>query len=164
MCVCQRVCMCARACECMYVYTGSGSRLSRLLRLHSGTKTPRETRERARERARRQGRREGGERLSSRGRRWEIRELFSALSHQTPTATEGVAELPARVQCKSSGQQARQSPLFPLLSPTAAPQREGWSLGLLASRAKEKPSGETRKCQITHQVRQRIWRIVCKLK
>lgn len=102
--------------------------------------------------------------MSGRGRRWEIRELFSALSHQTPTATEGVAELPARVHCKSSAQQARQSPLFRLLSPTAVPQRDLWSLGLLASRAKEEPAGEKRQCQITHQARQRIWRIVCKLK
>lgn len=141
--VCQRVCMCARAGACMCVYKSSGSRLPRLLQLHSGTETPREKRERARERARRQGRREGGERLSGRGRRWEIRELFSALSHQTPTATEGVAELPTRVHCKSSVQQAQQSPLFRLHRHTAAPQRDGWSLGLLASRAKEEPAGET---------------------
>lgn len=95
---CVRVLVCVHVCArvCLCVHTVSGSRLPRLLWLHSGTETPRERQRRERETARRQGRREGGERLSGRGRHWEIRELFSALSHQTPTATEGVAEPPAR--------------------------------------------------------------------
>lgn len=86
--------VCARVCVCVYT-RAPGLDCQGYSSCIEGLKLP-EKGKGERERARRQERREGGERLRGRGRHWEIRELFSALSHQTPTATEGVAEPPAR--------------------------------------------------------------------
>lgn len=150
--------MCVRACVRERVYTGSRSRLPKLLWLRSGTETPRERQRRER------GGRNGGREGSGRGRPWEMRELFSALSHQTPTASEGVAAPPARSTVNLQRNEPR-SP--PLPDPSAPPRLPGGSLGAFGYEcleAKEEPAGEKKRSQISHEPHQRIWRIVCKLK
>lgn len=128
---CACVCACVRACACMCVCTrASGLDCQGYSSCIQGLKLPEKRKgERGSERARRKGRQEGGERFSGRGRLWEIRELFSALSHQTPTATEGVAELPARVYCKSSAQQACSHPFSDSLALLRFPRGTAGALG-----------------------------------
>lgn len=163
-CVRVRVHVCARVCLCVYTQS-PGPDCQGYSDCIQGLKLPEKGKgESERARRGREGGREGSGWAAEAGT--GRLESFSPLCHtRHPQPQRGLLSRLQEVHCKSSAQPARQSPFFPrLLSLTAPPVRDPWSLWLLTPSAKEDPAGEMWLYQISHQDRQRIWRIVCKLK
>lgn len=105
--VCACVCLCV--CACMCVCTGSRSRLPKL----QGLKLPEKSKgKKERARGGREGGREGSGREAEAGT--GRLESFSPLCHtRHPQPQRGLLSRLPEVHCKSSAQQAPQSPLFP---------------------------------------------------